>query len=220
MRSPVAAAIAIGVGLVVLLGFFIPAGVETLGPALDGLLTLRTLIVDWSVTLAAFASLVAIIALAGAHWRKLRARRAPDRYSFFMLAGFVITILFGIYVYTFSGEIAAFQQVVTGLQVPVEASLMAVLAVTLTLAVLRLFQRRSGLLPLVFAVSVLVYLIFNSGILAGAEDAETVGITGVLLYVLQILPVAGGRGILLGIALGSIMAGLRILFGAERPYSG
>jgi hypothetical protein len=97
---------------------------------------------------------------------------------------------------------------------------MAVLTVTLTLAAVRLFQRRGGLLPLVFAVSVLVYLLFNSGILVGAGDEETLGVVGVLLYVLQTLPVAGGRGILLGIALGSIMAGLRILLGAERPYSG
>ena len=34
------------------------------------------------------------------------------------------------------------------------------------------------------------------------------------------LPVAGARGILLGIALGSLTAGLRILMGADRPYSG
>jgi hypothetical protein len=40
------------------------------------------------------------------------------------------------------------------------------------------------------------------------------------LAAIRLLPVAGGRGILLGIALGSLMAGLRILFGADRPYSG
>jgi hypothetical protein len=34
------------------------------------------------------------------------------------------------------------------------------------------------------------------------------------------LPIAGARGILLGIALGSVTTGLRILLGADRPYSG
>jgi hypothetical protein len=34
------------------------------------------------------------------------------------------------------------------------------------------------------------------------------------------LPVAGGRGILIGIALASLTAGLRVLLGADRPYSG
>lgn len=216
MRSPVAAAIAIGVGLVVLLGFFVPAGLDQ--TAFNSLLTLRTLIIDWSVTLAAFASLVAILGLFSAHWRKLRARRSPDRYSFFALAGFAGAALFGIYAYTIGGNIADFHQIVTALQAPVEASLMAALTVTLTLAVMRLFRRRSGLLALVFAISVLVFLFLNSGVLASFDSEDSVA--EILLALLQILPVAGGRGILLGLALGSIMAGLRILLGAERPYSG
>ncbi|HEX9017782.1 MAG TPA: hypothetical protein VF806_01260 [Anaerolineaceae bacterium] len=215
MRSPIAAAIAIGIGLVVLLGYFIPAGVGI--EALGGLLTLRTVLVDWTVTLAAFATLVAIAALVGAHWRKLRARRNPDRYSFFTLAGFVAVVLFGIISYALSGNVSGFQQVVNGLQVPVETSLMAAVAVILTLASLRLFQRRKGLLSVIFAVSVLVFLLLNSGLLASLDNVPGVPL---ILVGLQTLPVAGGRGILLGIALGSIMAGLRILLGAERPYSG
>lgn len=215
MRSPIAAAIAIGIGLVVLLGYFIPAGVGI--EALGSLLTLRTVLVDWTVTLAAFATLVAIAALVGAHWRKLRARRNPDRYSFFTLAGFVAVVLFGIISYALSGNVSGFQQVVNGLQVPVETSLMAAVAVILTLASLRLFQRRKGLLSVIFAVSVLVFLLLNSGLLASLDNVPGVPL---ILVGLQTLPVAGGRGILLGIALGSIMAGLRILLGAERPYSG
>jgi hypothetical protein len=215
MRAPVAAAIAIGFGLVVLLGYFIPAGSGN--QALDGLLSLRTLFIDWAVTLAAFASLVAILGLVGAHWRKLRARRNPDRYSFFMLAGFVAVFLFGVYSYVVTGNVSDFQEVVNALQVPVETSLMAAVAVVLTLASLRLFQRRKGLLPMVFALSVLVFLVLNSGLLASLENVPGIPL---LLVGLQTLPVAGGRGILLGIALGSIMAGLRILLGAERPYSG
>lgn len=93
---------------------------------------------------------------------------------------------------------------------------MAVLAVTLTVAGVRLFQRRRGLLPVVFIISVLAFLLLNSGLLAGASNS----LVSVALGVLQFLPVAGGRGILLGIALGSLMAGLRIIFGADRPYSG
>ena len=215
MRSPVAAAVAIGLGLVVLLGYFLPA--ESVPPSLAFLTTLRLIIIDWATTLAAFASLVAIIGLLLAHWRKLRARRTPDHYSIFTLLGFLGVFIFGIFAYTFSGDVQGYQQIVNSLQVPVEASLMAVLAVTLTVAVLRLFQRRSGLLAVVFAASVLVFLILNSGILASLDTVDPVV---VLLAGLQILPVAGARGILLGIALGSILAGLRILMGVERPYSG
>ena len=94
---------------------------------------------------------------------------------------------------------------------------MALLAVTMTLAGIRLLRRKQGLLPIVFFISVLLFLLLNSGLLFGQ-----IGIPFIdsILGALRLLPVAGGRGILLGIALGSLMAGLRILFGADRPYSG
>ncbi len=215
MRSPVAAAIAIGLGLIVLFGYFVPP--DAASPALSGLLNLRTLFIDWATTLAAFASLVAIFGLLLAHGRKLRARRNPDHYSVFTLVGFLAVFVFGIVAYTVTGDVRGYQQIVNAVQVPIETSLMAVLAVTLTVALLRLFQRRTGLLAVVFAASVLVFLFLNSGILASLDSIDSIV---VLLAGLQILPVAGARGILLGIALGSIIAGLRILLAVERPYSG
>ena len=213
MRSPVATAFAIAFGLVVLIGYFAPAaGVPVLRD-------LRIWIIDWAAILASFVTLVAIFGLVGTHWNKLRAKRNPDYYSIFMLAGFGIAVGLGVFAYGFGGFVTVgdFQQLVTAVQVPVETSLMALLAVTLTLAGMRLLRRRRGLLPLVFFLSVLVFLMLNSGLLFGQ-----IGIPFIdqFLGALRLLPVAGGRGILLGIALGSLLAGLRILFGADRPYSG
>jgi hypothetical protein len=213
-RAPVAAAIAIAFGLVVLLGYFIPADMGA--SSLSNLLVLRSWIIGWAVTLAGFATLVAIVGLVSAHWRKLRARRNPDRYSLFMLAAFVLVFVFGVMQYL-GGDVTTFQQIVNAIQVPVEASMMAILAVTLTMAAIGLFRRRKGLLPVVFLISVLVFLLLNSGLLASQENIPFVGD---ILAMLQYLPVAGARGILIGIALGSLMAGLRILFGTDRPYSG
>jgi len=212
MRAPVAAALAIAFGLIVLLGYFIPVG-ET---SLFALVEIRSLIVGGAVTLAGFATLVAILSLLGAHWQKLRAEKNADANSFFLLAGFVLAFGYGVYVYTFDADaLVSFQRIVNAVLVPVEASLMAVLAVVLILASFRLFQRRRGILAVTFGVSVLVFLLFNSGVLHGL-----VQLPAWLLEIIHMLPVAGGRGILLGIALGSLMAGLRILLGAERPYSG
>jgi hypothetical protein len=214
MRSPVATALAIAFGLIVLLGYFIPDN----QPAFAALVTWRSILIGGAVTLAGFASLVAIWGLVGAHWHKLRARRNPDRYSLFMLLGFFITLGFGLYAYLIdSSTIASFQLVVNAFQVPVESSLMALLAVVLTLAGFRLFQRRRGFLPIVFSISVLVFLLLNSGLL---HSQQTLPGIAWILDAIHSLPVAGARGILLGIALGSLLAGLRILFGAERPYSG
>lgn len=216
MRSPFATAFAIAFGLVVLIGYFIPVG-----SSVPMLRELRTWIIDWAAILAGFATLVAVLGLVRTHWAKLRARRNPDRYSFFMLAGFIATLILGLSAYLFSKDVAGFQRIVNAVQVPVEASLMALLAVTLTMAGLRLFQRRRGLLPIVFFISVLIFLLINSGLLTSGVNVPLLSpIINPLLATLQVLPLAGGRGILLGIALGSLMAGLRILLGADRPYSG
>ena len=218
MRAPFATALAIGFGLIVLFGYFIPPDTEI--EALRNLLAIRVWIVNWAVILAGFALLVAILGLVSSHWRKLRARRNPDRYSFFALLGFFITVIFGLVAYSGvfgPGLIGSFHNIVNAVQVPIEATLMATLAVVLTMASFRLFQRRRGILPVVFVLSVLAFLLLNSGLLASFADFPFVRD---ILTALQFLPVAGGRGIILGIALGSLMAGLRILLGAERPYSG
>jgi hypothetical protein len=216
MRSPFATAFAIAFGLVVLIGYFIPAG-----SSVPMLRELRIMIIDWAAILTAFVTLVAVFGLVSTHWKKLRAKRNPDRYSFFMLAGFVITLVWGVSAYVVNKNVAGFQQAVTVVQVPVETSLMALLAVTLTMAGLRLFQRRRSMLATVFVFSVLIFLLLNSGILTSRANIPIIGpIVQTLLPAIRFLPVAGGQGILLGIALGSLMAGLRILFGADRPYSG
>jgi hypothetical protein len=218
MRRPDATAIAIGIGLIVLLlGYLLPAAFSDVAE----LVQLRTIILSWAVILAAVAMLVGIISLVNIHWRKLRARRNPDRFSIFTLAAFLITFAVGFAVYVFGIYQNEYQMIfVNTIQVPIESSLMAVLAVTLTLASFRLFQRRQGILAVVFVFSTLIFLLLYSGVFALLEGFLPEGFVGIILGVIQILPVAGGRGILLGIALGSIMAGLRIVFAAERPYSG
>jgi hypothetical protein len=39
-------------------------------------------------------------------------------------------------------------------------------------------------------------------------------------WIVQVPSVGGARGILLGVALGTIATGLRILMGSDRPYGG
>jgi hypothetical protein len=37
-------------------------------------------------------------------------------------------------------------------------------------------------------------------------------------WIQQVLALGGARGILIGVALGTLTTGLRVLFGADRPY--
>ena len=205
MRAPLATAIAIATGLIVLTGYFVPLPV---------LQSIRTVLLDWAVTVAGIATLIGIINLVITHWRRVRAPRNRDLYSALLILSFLLTIAAGL---VLTPSDAQFQHVVTSIQVPVEASLMAVLALSLAYASLRMFQKRKGLVVVVFVISALLFLLVTSGLLASGSDNP---IMKSILAAISQLPVAGARGILLGIALGSLATGLRILMGADRPFSG
>ena len=96
-------------------------------------------------------------------------------------------------------------------------TLMALLAVSLAYSCLRLLQKRQGVMAIVFLISTLVFLVLLSGYMPMSSDLPIVSST---LGFMNRLPMAGARGILLGVALGSLTTGLRILLGADRPYSG
>ena len=205
MRGVFSTAVAIGVGIVVLLGYFFPS---------SGLVPLRETLINWAVIIAGAAGLVAILNLLGVHWRRLNSERNRDYYSIVLLGAFAITLIAG---FSLGPADVRFQRVVNNIQMPIEASLMAVLLVTLTFASIRLFQHRGGWMAIVFAVSVVVFLVLGSGYLSLGNNLPVVK---TLLYALNSLPIAGARGILLGVALGSLTTGLRILASIDRPYSG
>jgi len=204
MRSPVATAIAIGIGLVILAGYFLP---------FPQLTALQSTLLGWAVVVGAFAGLVAIINLVLTHWRKATSKVNRDPYSFIVLVGFTATLVVGLW---FGPGDSLVHQVVQSIQVPVEASLMAALAITLGYACLRLLRQRRDGMSILFVISVVVFLILSSGFLTGLN----IPLVRDIAAFIDRLPVAGARGILLGVALGSLTAGLRILMGADRPYSG
>lgn len=204
MRAPFATAIAIGIGLVILAGYFVP---------IPQLSSLQSTLLGWAVIVGAVAGLVAIINLVLNHWRKATSKTNRDLFSFIALAGFLLTLGAGLW---FGPADPLIHQIVQSVQVPVETSLMAALAIALGYASLRLLRQRRDALSILFVLSAVVFLIISSGFLAGVN----IPIVQDIVAFIDRLPVAGARGILLGIALGSLTAGLRILMGADRPYSG
>lgn len=204
MKNPLSAVIAILVGVVVLLGYFI---------SLPQLVTLRGLLLGWAIILAGAAALVGIINLLSAHWRKLRSPKGGGFNSLMVILSFAVVFGLGLWL---GPDSATFQKVVTAVQVPVEATLMAVLAVTLAVASVRLFRRQMTAFSVIFLISALVFLVLGAGIL----PVDGVPVLGSVVSFISRLPLAGARGILLGVALGSLTTGLRILLGADRPYGG
>jgi hypothetical protein len=142
MKSPVAASIAIAIGLIILAGYFVPLTI---------LQQIRFQLLDWAVVLIAFAALVGIINLLMAHFKRMRSTSSTrDPLSLVVILAFVATLLVGL---VFRPSSDAFQAIILKIQRPIEASLMAMLAVTLAFASLRLFQRQRGTLAIVFLIS-------------------------------------------------------------------
>lgn len=198
--------IAAAAGLIVLLGYFFPVA---------GLAVIRTPLLDWAVTLSGIAGLVAILNLVfGIHWKRVHENHPRKFYSVILIFAFLLTTAAGIY---FDPASAGFQKLVTQVQVPIESSLMAMLAITLVYASLKILQHQRNWMGFIFFVSVVLFLVLNSGVLAFTNE---IPILQGLLSAFHQIPLAGARGMLLGIALGSLATGIRILIGSEKPYNG
>jgi hypothetical protein len=198
--------IAVAAGLIVLLGYFFPQG---------GLEGLRTRLLGWAVILSGVAGLVAILNLVfGIHWKRVHENHPRKSYSAILIAAFLLTVAAGIYLDPASD---GFQKIVTRVQVPIESSLMAILAITLVYASLKILQRHRNWMGFIFFLSVVLFLVLNSGVLAFTSE---IPVLRDLLSAFHRAPIAGARGMLLGIALGSLATGIRILIGSDKPYNG
>ena len=142
----VTAAFAIAAGVIVLLGYFFP---EQLGP-------LRVLLLDWAIIIAGMAVLVGIFNLAAVQMEKFRAREKGGAYGVLLVISLLITF-FGLGVWL-GPDAPGMRFAVNAIIVPVEASLMAILAVTLIYASIRLLRRRVDVMSIVFLVVTVIFL--------------------------------------------------------------
>ncbi len=204
MRNPIYTAIAIAVGLVVLSGYFLE---------LEILVNLRIVLLEWATILVAVALLVGVVNLFTVHWRKTSTEPQNRTNSIVLIVSMAITLgVAGWFGPTHPSSMWIFNFI----QVPIESSLLAILSVVLILAGVRLLRRKPNLLSIVF-IGTAVVILLMSGPLFGIDLP---GLADLRIWIGKVPVVAGARGILLGVSLGIVAAGLRILMGADRPYGG
>ncbi len=194
---------AIAAGLLILLGYFIPA-----------VAPIQSILLSWVVILAGAATVVGVFNLVLVHGNKIAQREKGRAYSAILLLTLFATFVFGL---ALRPDHPAMQMLVNGIIVPVEASLMAVLAVTRLYASIRLLRRRPNVMSMVFLGTALVMLV-SSATLPGGEFGPLNNF--LRPWVQHVLALGGARGILIGVALGALTTGLRVLAGADRPYGG
>ena len=204
LKGLLSTAVAIATGLIVLVGYFVEIPI---------LVNLRITILNWVIILAAVALFVGLFNLLAVHAYKIRKKEKGGIYSLILIISLLATLILGLWL---RPDHALMALIFSAIQLPVETSLMAMLVVTLTYASIRLLRRRNNLISIIFLVTALL-------ILLGTAPVPFIGDVPILSdlirpFIAQVLAAAGARGILIGVALGSLTTGLRVLFGADRPY--
>jgi hypothetical protein len=205
LRTWILALIATICGGIVLLGYFLE---------LPWLQDLRLMFVDWAVILAAVALLVGVLNLARVHWNRVRSPQKGASQSLVLIVSMLATL---VVIIVFGGPTTPWSMwIYDHILLPVETSLLALLAVVLIYAFARMFRRGITFPTLVFA-GVVLFVLIGAFSLPGLELP---GLRELRAWLTQVWALAGMRGILLGVALGTIATGLRVLLGSDRPYGG
>ena len=197
------AAFAIASGLVVLLGYFVPV---------EPLKSLRLILTDWAIVIAGFAVLIGVFNLISVHMEKVRSRQKGSLYGALLIISLIFTFGIGL---VLGPENPLMHLAVDAVIIPVEAALMAILSVTLIYASIRLLRRRVDLMSIIFLVVAVLFLFAIMPTPFGPMPGDQL-----ILNLAGVFSRGGARGLLIGIALGTLLTGLRVLFGIDRPYGG
>lgn len=209
-----ATVIAIVIGLFVLVDLFAAqwpgeilgvVGLKALFQAIGSML------LSWMTLILAFALILGFSNVMSVHWYYIRTRRSGYPYSVVLLISLIVTLLLGL---AFGPNSTPGRFIFDFVLQPLEATFFALLAIFIVIAAFRAFRIRN-LETLFFVLFTVIVLLGQVplGIYLWAE------LPVIKDWILNVPTLAGIRGILLGVALGTIATSLRVLIGAERPYT-
>jgi len=189
------------VGVVVLLGSLFRANVW--------LVQARDLLVDWAIVLAGFALLLGILNILSVHGGRVVRVRKGWGYSLVLLGSATGLAL----VTAIQGPSAASTQVLVDmLIVPVGTALAALVLFVLVGAVFRMLRVRRDAASLLFLAVAVIVLLVSTPLVGWEWLAQPLRD-----WFLNVLSLAGMRGLVLGVALGTVITALRALLLGDWP---
>ncbi len=196
-----ATVVAISTGILILAGYFI-----------DALNGLNALLLDWATIVIAFSLLLGLINLLRVHLNKVLLKEPNRIYSVVLISSLVLTLIAGI-VYGGPNSVVG-QGIFSYILRPLESTIFAMMIFFIASAAYRAFRIKNFETFLFVAFAIIVLL---GQVPAGYQLWSDLPL--IKEWVMLVPVLAGTRGILLGVALGTIATGLRILLGADRPYA-
>jgi uncharacterized membrane protein len=174
--------------------------------------------------LAAFALVLGLGSLLRVHFDKIQHHRENWQYSLILLITFFLTSIIGLFggvsgtgplptrIGNFPFDI---QTIYLNVEVPLGATMFALLSFFMASAAYRSFRARSTEATLLLISAFIVMI----GILPLGNQI-TPHLPSFAQWIMDVPNVAGKRGIAFGIALGSLATALKILLGIERSWLG
>jgi hypothetical protein len=104
------------------------------------------------------------------------------------------------------------ERIFESVQVSLESALAALVVFFLVYAAFRLMRREVTIWRVLFSVTVIVVL------LGWIPLDETEALADVRDWLVEVPASAGARGLLIGVGLGTVMVGLRVLIGQDRSF--
>lgn len=217
-----ASALTMFVGIFTLLGLlggnklaFIIPGSEPVALVIS---SLAQLFLQIAVTTIALTIIIGVLNLMTVHVNRLFRGRGNvfNRVnSLVLVATFVLTLT--IYIIARNSDNAAAKDLnrllLEDVQVSIESAMAGLLFFVLVYGAFRILQREVSFYRMLFVVTVLVVLVGSLPI-PGLSAVATV-----YRWLIEVPVSAGARGILLGIALATLLTGVRVLIGQDRSYT-
>lgn len=213
MKFSISWIVALLAGVLVLVGYFLPDVIL--------LVNIQQIMLQVAMFVAAFGILAGVFNLLSVHWRRFEGNQKGSVYSLVLLLAFLLPLFaVGVDLLLFTNSPSkpfglVSQWLFNYLILPVETTLFALLAVVLAYFAARMLRWRTNAFGLIFFGSLLFALAVTSPYLVSSFPQQLGALNEMIL---QPLVLGGGRGILLGVALGVIATGIRVLMGADRPY--
>jgi hypothetical protein len=191
-------------------------GLVTLIALLFNVSGISTVILGWASFLAAVALILGVLNLLMVHLTRLFRER--NLYSAVLVIG--LLAVFAAAVFDELNGSDNVNLLFNWVQAPLEAALASLLALFLLLAGVQLLKRQRTRWAFLFSLTAVVMLLgqalLSSRLLPAALRQP---VNQVVEFVESVVVTAGIRGLLIGVALATLLLSLRLLMGVERPYN-
>jgi len=198
-------------GLVVLFGYLFPGRllIHYRGRVMEW----RDVLVEWAVIVAGFALLLGLFNVLRVHGERIGRRQRGWPYSLVLLLAMMVAWIPPVLSPENPMQKILDRTVFDYVISPLGASLAALVVFALSLAAFRLLRARRSV-GAVFFLLVVALALLGSVPFTGLE-----WLADIRDWIINVPGMAGMRGLLLGVALGTVITALRVFLTSERPHS-